>query len=137
MCSGWELLRPRRSTLLALTLYSGAWCVLTAVRSQRMLSPRPRSPLRSRSHRPRGRTLPTTAAAGTEWARARTAVAAPATSVFGDGVRQAVVAVQVVVAFGNPIPGQTMRLTSTGSGNVLSAPGLPDANGQYSGSLAS
>ncbi|MFL6300401.1 MAG: beta-propeller fold lactonase family protein [Terriglobales bacterium] len=66
-----------------------------------------------------------------------TAVAAPATGVLADGITQSAISVQLVDAFGNPVSGQTVSLSSSGSGNVLSAPTITDANGTHTGGIGS
>ncbi len=66
-----------------------------------------------------------------------TAIASPATGVLADGTSQSAITVQLLDAFGNAIPGQTVSLAATGTGNILSSPGITDANGQYFGNIAS
>src|SRR5205807_7604637 len=66
-----------------------------------------------------------------------TASATPSTGVLADGVSQSAISVQLLDAFGNPVSGQTVGLSSSGSGNVLSTPSITDANGSALGSIAS
>ncbi len=68
---------------------------------------------------------------------ASTVNVSPATNVIANGVNTSDVTVTVVDVNGNPVPGQTVQLASTGTGNVLVQPGLTGANGVASGSLAS
>jgi 6-phosphogluconolactonase (cycloisomerase 2 family) len=66
-----------------------------------------------------------------------TAQATPATGVLADGVSQSAISVQLLDAFGNAVSGQTVSLSSSGSGNVLSSPAITDASGTVVGSIAS
>jgi hypothetical protein len=67
-----------------------------------------------------------------------TASAVPNSGIAADGVTQSTITVQVVDAFGNPVPGQTVALAATGTGNTLvQPPSATDANGVAIGTLAS
>jgi hypothetical protein len=61
--------------------------------------------------------------------------AAPTTITAGNG--SSTITVTAKDANGNLVVGATVALAATGSGNTLSAPGLTDANGVYTGSLSS
>ncbi len=75
--------------------------------------------------------------AGAPSATTTTLVVAPSTGITADGVATAGVTVTVRDSGGNPVSGATVALAATGSGNVVSAPGLSDASGVYLGSVAS
>src|SRR5262245_65177058 len=66
-----------------------------------------------------------------------TATAAPATGVIADGTAFSTITVTVRDLSGNPVPGQTVQLASTGSNNTLVQPGLTDAFGVATGTIAS
>ena len=66
-----------------------------------------------------------------------TLVVSPTSGITADGVATAGVTVTVRDSGGNPVAGATVALAATGSGNVVSAPGLTDMNGIYLGSVAS
>ncbi|MEW6071427.1 MAG: Ig-like domain-containing protein [Planctomycetota bacterium] len=67
-----------------------------------------------------------------------TAVASPSTGLVADGVATATITVTVIDAHGNPVPGQTVGLASTGSENSIGQPpGTTDAAGAIAGSIAS
>jgi adhesin/invasin len=53
------------------------------------------------------------------------------------GTGSSTITVRVKDAFANDVPGATVTLSATGSGNTLSAPGVTNASGVYTGSLAS
>ncbi len=53
------------------------------------------------------------------------------------GTATSTITVRVKDAFANPIPGATVTLSATGSGNTLSGPGLTDVNGMFVGTLSS
>jgi hypothetical protein len=72
------------------------------------------------------------------------AVVSPTLSTIGanpttinQGTGTSTITVTVRDASNTPMPGATVTLLATGSGNTLSAPGVTDANGVYSGSLTS
>jgi adhesin/invasin len=66
----------------------------------------------------------------------RSTVTASPTSLI-EGTGSSTVTVTVVDAQGNPISGASVQLYATGTGNTLSAPGLTDASGIYTGTLSS
>jgi len=66
-----------------------------------------------------------------------TAVASPSANVVADGATTSTVTVTVLDARGNPVPGQTVSLTTTGTGNTLVQPGITNAAGMATGTLAS
>jgi adhesin/invasin len=76
-----------------------------------------------------------TVTAGAVHAGQSTVVAAPSSIEAGTGT--ATITVTARDAFGNPVDGAAVELAVTGSGNTLSAPGLTDANGVYTGTLSS
>jgi len=66
------------------------------------------------------------------------AVAAPSTGVVADGVTLSTITVTVRDVRGNPVPGRTVELAATGTGNTLVQPAAgTDAAGQATGTLAS
>ncbi|MCC6998013.1 MAG: Ig-like domain-containing protein [Deltaproteobacteria bacterium] len=74
---------------------------------------------------------------GAASATVSTLVAAPTAGLAANGVAQSTVTVTLLDAQGNPVPGQTVELGATGSFNTLSAPGVTDAAGVYTGSIRS
>ena len=66
-----------------------------------------------------------------------TATASPATGVIANGSAISTITVTVRDQNGNPVPGQAVQLDATGSNNILVQPGLTDAFGVASGSIAS
>jgi adhesin/invasin len=66
-----------------------------------------------------------------------TATAAPATGVLADGAAISTITVTVRDSYGNPVAGQAVSLASSGSNNTLVQPGLTDAFGVASGTIAS
>jgi protocatechuate 3,4-dioxygenase beta subunit len=66
------------------------------------------------------------------------AVASPSSGISADGLASSTITVTVRDNNGNPIPGQTVQLSATGSGNAITQPvAITDANGVTSGSLTS
>jgi adhesin/invasin len=66
-----------------------------------------------------------------------TAAASPATGVIANGSAISTITVTVRDANGNPVAGQAVALASSGSNNILVQPGVTDAFGVASGSIAS
>src|SRR5262245_23698745 len=66
-----------------------------------------------------------------------TATAAPATGVIADGAQVSTITVTVRDSNGNPVPGQAVDLAATGSNNTLVQPGVTDAFGVATGTIAS
>ncbi|HET9383659.1 MAG TPA: invasin domain 3-containing protein, partial [Gemmatimonadales bacterium] len=66
-----------------------------------------------------------------------TVTAAPGTIVASSGSGSTTVTVAARDAFGNPIPGATVVLAATGTGNTVTQPGPTEANGIASGTLSS
>jgi adhesin/invasin len=66
-----------------------------------------------------------------------TASASPATGVLADGSAISTITVTLRDQNGNPVPGQAVELSSTGGNNILVQPGLTDAFGVASGTIAS
>ncbi|HEX6810987.1 MAG TPA: Ig-like domain-containing protein [Planctomycetota bacterium] len=66
-----------------------------------------------------------------------TAVASPATGVVADGSTASTITVTVRDVNGNPVGGQAVQLASTGSNNTLVQPGVTNATGVATGSVAS
>ncbi|HKA60148.1 MAG TPA: Ig-like domain-containing protein, partial [Gemmatimonadales bacterium] len=64
-----------------------------------------------------------------------TLTASPLSITAGTGT--STITVRVKDAFANDVPGATVTLSATGTGNTLSAPGATNASGVYTGSLAS
>ena len=66
------------------------------------------------------------------------AVAVPNTNVVADDVELSTITVTVRDAQGNPVPGQSVQLASTGTGNTVTQPGgSTDASGQVTATIAS
>ena len=63
-------------------------------------------------------------------------ISADPTTVAAGG-ETAAITVTVKDGYGNRIPNAAVALSATGTGNVLSAPGVTDANGVYQGTLSS
>src|SRR5262245_24054634 len=66
-----------------------------------------------------------------------TATASPATGVLANGSAISTITVTVRDVNGNPVPGQAVQLASTGSNNTLVQPGVTDAGGVATGTIAS
>ena len=80
-------------------------------------------------------TASVTVVPGSVSATQSTLTATPASIALGTG--SATITVTVHDALNNPIPGVSVTLSATGGGNTLSAPGLTNASGVYSGTLSS
>lgn len=64
--------------------------------------------------------------------------AAPASLTVSNGGQQSVITVTARDAFGNALPGVSVTLGATGSGNVLTQPvGVTDSNGEATGAISS
>jgi hypothetical protein len=74
--------------------------------------------------------------AGGVSASASTVVASP-TTVTANGVATSTITVTVTDASGNPLQGQGVVLTATGTGNTFAQPGVTDASGVTTGTIAS
>jgi adhesin/invasin len=70
-------------------------------------------------------------------ASSSTVSASPNNNVTADGNAASTITVTVKDANNNPIPGQTVVLSVTGTGNSVSTPPVTDANGQTTATLAS
>jgi adhesin/invasin len=66
-----------------------------------------------------------------------TATASPATGVIADGTAVSTITVTVRDSNGNPVAGQAVQLAATGSNNTLVQPGITDAFGVATGTIAS
>jgi len=67
-----------------------------------------------------------------------TLVASPSSGINSDGVSVATITVTLFDTYNNAVPGQSVTLSSTGSGNSLTQPAsVTDAAGQTTGTLAS
>jgi adhesin/invasin len=66
-----------------------------------------------------------------------TAVAAPASGVIANGSAISTITVTVRDVNGNPVPGQAVQLASSGINNTLVQPGVTDAFGVATGTIAS
>src|SRR6185503_17780199 len=66
-----------------------------------------------------------------------TATASPATGVIADGTAISTITVTVRDSNGNPVAGQAVQLAATGSNNTLLQPGVTDAFGVATGTIAS
>ena len=68
---------------------------------------------------------------------ASSAMASPASGLLADGLALSTVSVILLDANGNTVPGADIQLVASGAGNTLMQPGLTDAAGSTSGTLAS
>ncbi|HEX6811191.1 MAG TPA: Ig-like domain-containing protein, partial [Planctomycetota bacterium] len=66
-----------------------------------------------------------------------TAAASPATGVIADGTTLSTITVTVRDVNGNPVAGQAVQLVATGSNNTLVQPGVTNASGVATGTIAS
>ncbi len=65
-------------------------------------------------------------------------LASPISGISADGLANSTITITVRDSNGNPIPGQTLQLSASGSGNSLTQPAaITDGNGMTSGSIAS
>ena len=71
-------------------------------------------------------------------AKASTTSAASQTGILANGTTTSTITVQVKTATGDPLAGQVVELSATGSGNVLTQPATTtDLNGVATGTIAS
>ncbi|MBW8864804.1 MAG: Ig-like domain-containing protein [Verrucomicrobia bacterium] len=69
-------------------------------------------------------------------ASASTATASP-TNAAADGLTASTITVTAMDDYGHPVPGQTVALSVSGTGNTVSTPAITDANGHTSATLTS
>jgi arylsulfatase A-like enzyme len=62
---------------------------------------------------------------------------APTVNLVADGAMASTISITVIDALSNPVPGATVEIAMTGSGNTITQPALTDAAGMTSGTVAS